>query len=107
MVCEPAMSERGERLVVRVDPDLRALIPTYLANRRQDIAEVGAALARDDWETIRRIGHRMRGSGAGYGFDGLTDRGRALEDAAQAQDAEAIRACVRDVTGYLDRVEVI
>ena len=101
------MSDRRERLVVRPDPDLKPLIPTYLANRRRDVDEVRSALGRGDYETIRVIGHRMRGSGAGYGFEGLTDFGGVLETAAQTKDADAIRTCVHDVSSYLDRVEVI
>lgn len=101
------MSERGERLIVRADPGLRELIPRYLANRRLDVAEIRRALETGDYETIRMIGHRMKGNGAGYGFDRLTELGGVLERAALSGDADAILACVVDLADYLERVEVI
>ena len=101
------MSERGERLIVRADPGLRELIPRYLANRRLDVAEIRRALETGDYETIRMIGHRMKGNGAGYGFDRLTELGGVLERAALSRDADAILACVVDLADYLERVEVI
>ena len=101
------MNDRGERLIVRADPELKALIPRYLANRRLDLDEVQRALGTGDYETIRLIGHRMRGNGAGYGFDRLSELGAVLERAAASRNADAILACVADVADYLDRVEVI
>jgi HPt (histidine-containing phosphotransfer) domain-containing protein len=101
------MSDRGERLIVRTDPELKALIPRYLANRRLDVDEVRRALETDDYETIRLIGHRMKGNGAGYGFDRLTELGGVLERAAMNRNTEVIRTCAADVADYLDRVEVI
>ena len=100
------VTDPSERIIVRVDPALKALIPRYLENRRADVDDSRRALERDDYETIRVIGHRMKGNGAGYGFDRLSELGAVLERAAVSRNAEAILACVADVADYLDRVEV-
>ena len=62
---------RQGKFVVVVDDDLQDLIPDYLEGRRKDIAAIRSALERDDLESIRSIGHKMKGSGGGYGFDRL------------------------------------
>ena len=74
---------------VIVDRDLEDLIPGYLSNRERDVAKVAEALAAGDFETLRVIGHSMKGSGGGYGFDALSDLGSQIEQAALARNAEA------------------
>lgn len=48
----------------------------------------------------------MRGSGAGYGFEAITDIGRSLEEAARARDADAVRKRAAELAAYLERVQV-
>ena len=94
------------KILVRVDPDLSDLIPGFLGNRRKDITTMQAALERGDFETIRLLGHSMKGSGGGYGFDAVTDIGAALEQAAKDADREEMRRQIGELSTYLDQVEV-
>lgn len=94
------------KIVVVVDEDLQDLIPGYLENRRKDIAEMAAALERGDFETIRFLGHKMKGTGGGYGFDRITEIGEALEDAAKRSQTQEIRDQIDRLQVYLDNVEV-
>ena len=96
----------NERIIVQVDPDLKEFIPEFLQNRRDDVGTLRDALERLDWETIRRIGHRLRGSGGGYGFDAITDIGAKLESAAKQADPPPVRALIDDLAAYLERVVV-
>ena len=95
------------KILVRVDPDLADLIPGFLDNRRKDITAMRKALERGDFETVRTLGHSMKGSGGGYGFDAVTDIGAALEQAATGKNSDEIRLRVDDLSVYLDHVEVI
>ena len=101
------MTPHGEPIVVQVDPDLKDLIPGFLRNRHDDVVTLRAALERSDWETLRRLGHRLRGSGGGYGFDPITDMGESLEAAAKRQDPAAIRKATDDLATYLERIVVV
>ncbi|MDD3581388.1 MAG: Hpt domain-containing protein [Desulfobacca sp.] len=96
-----------EKIVVRIDADLEDLIPGYLQNRRQDLEAILAALERQDFEAIRVLGHTMKGTGGGYGFDAISDIGRDLEAAAQEQDIPAIHQGVAALRDYLQTVEVV
>ena len=102
----PDGSESG-KILVRVDPDLADLIPGFLDNRRKDIAVMQEALKHDDFETVRLLGHSMKGAGGGYGFDGITDIGAALEEAAKDNNPGTVLRGLSDLAAYLDRVEVI
>jgi HPt (histidine-containing phosphotransfer) domain-containing protein len=65
------------------------------------------ALDRVDFETVKFLGHQMRGSGGAYGFDAITDIGAALQQAAESADTDASRKWVGELSNYLDRVESI
>jgi HPt (histidine-containing phosphotransfer) domain-containing protein len=96
-----------EKIVVQVDADLEDLIPGYLQNRRQDADAILQALENQDLETIRVLGHTMKGTGGGYGFDAITEMGRALEEGAKARNPQAIRQGVAALLDYLQAVEVV
>ncbi len=96
-----------EKIIAHVDRDLADLIPGYLANRKKDIAAISDALEKTDRETIRILGHSMKGSGGGYGFEAITDIGALIEKAAKEGRDEDIRLQVKRLENYLRRVEVV
>ncbi len=102
-----AKDNQNKKIVVFVDEDLRDLIPGYLENRLKDIAAIRAALAQRDFDAIRSIGHKMKGSGGGYGFDQITDIGRAIEDAAKIDHGEEISRQTEALKTFLNRVDVV
>jgi HPt (histidine-containing phosphotransfer) domain-containing protein len=96
-----------EKIVVPVDVDLEDLIPGYLQNRRQDVDSILQAVDKQDFETIIVLGHTMKGTGGGYGFDAITEMGRDLETAAQEVNVPAIRQKAAALLAYLQAVEVV
>ena len=100
-------TNRPEKIIVRVDEDLADLIPGFLNNRQQDIKIMNEALEGGGYETIRTVGHSMKGSGGGYGFDGITEIGSSLEIAAKESDKDKITMWLKELEYYLEIVEVI
>ncbi|MBI5100987.1 MAG: response regulator [Nitrospirae bacterium] len=100
-------AERQGDIVVYVDPDLADLIPGYLENRHRDIQEIERLLTEGDLQEILRLGHSMKGSGGGYGFDGITLIGEEMEEAARRGDKDALSALQKRLTEYLSRVRVV
>ena len=49
------------------DNDLADLIPGFLENRHKDVA-IQEAIEQGNYETIRVLGHTMKGAGGGYGL---------------------------------------
>jgi len=107
MTPQKSGAKQEDKIVVHVDADLQELIPGYLANRHGDIHAMQEALAQGDYETIRIVGHSMKGSGGGYGFDTITDIGSALEQAARDRKPDEIRRWVGELRTYLERVQVV
>jgi signal transduction histidine kinase/DNA-binding response OmpR family regulator len=96
-----------DRILVRVDPELEAAIPEFLEGRRQDVISLREALERGDFETIQRLGHRMRGSGSGYGFEAITQIGECLEQAGRNRTPEEVPRWLAELSDYLERVETV
>lgn len=96
----------SDRPSVLVADELRELIPRFLAHRRREIDELRAALACSDAETVRRLGHGLKGVGGGYGFDEITRLGGDLERAAREGRLDAAQALVGELAAYLDSVEI-
>ena len=99
--------DRGGKIVVHVDADYEELVPRFLENRRRDVTAMLDALDQGDYETIRLLGHSMKGTGAAYGFEAIAEIGAQLEEAAQDKDAEEIRRASAELSAFLDRLEVV
>jgi HPt (histidine-containing phosphotransfer) domain-containing protein len=96
-----------ERVIINADPDLEDLIPGFLEHRRHDILSLRTALEQGDYETMRILGHGMKGFGKSYGFVDITEIGARLEQAAKERAAEKAAQCVDELAAYLDRVHVV
>lgn len=94
-------------LIITIDKDLEDLIPGYIENRRRDIASIEAALRKNDFETIRVLGHSMKGSGGGYGFDKITEIGKRIEESAKVMETGEINRQVAALSEYLSNINIV
>ncbi len=95
------------RVHVNVDQDLQDIIPGFLERRGEDVASILEGLEQGDYETIRYLGHSMKGAGGGYGFDAITEMGRDLERAAGNHDRDEILKLAGELSAYLELVEPV
>ena len=98
-------STRKDTILVAMNPKFARLIPGFLQNRRENVIAMLDALDRDEFETVERLGHSMKGSGASFGFHVIGDIGAALEQAAGCADNLGSRRWVGELSSYLDRVD--
>ena len=102
-----AAAAQSEKILVRADARLRAVIPEYLQSRRNDVLRIVEALERLDFEIIRELSHKMSGTGSGYGFPRITEIGAAMESSAREHNADGIRPLVNELSSFLDQVQVL
>ena len=91
---------------VVVDEELSAILPRYISNVRRNPAAIATALARGDFDTIRSLGHNMKGTGSSFGLPRVTQIGGDLEQAAKRQDPESIRQATEELAHFLDVLTV-
>lgn len=97
----------ADKIIVTVDADLEDLIPGFLENRKKDIKSLREALASNKVETLRSIGHSLKGVGGGYGFTGLSEIGAAIENQAKSGGTDGIGALIDKMADYLERVAIV
>jgi CheY-like chemotaxis protein len=88
---------------IRTKDDLEELVPAYLDKRLADLSVYRTALQTGDFDTIRKLGHKMKGTGSGYGFPRLTEFGAEIEEASLRSDASAIREQLQSLAVFLDK----
>jgi HPt (histidine-containing phosphotransfer) domain-containing protein len=104
------MSSEGhssDRITLTIDSDLKDIVPVFLRNRHKDLETLRTSLATKDFETIRMLGHRMKGDGGGYGFQAGSDMGGAMELAAGRHDHPAIERLTAQLADFLSRITVV
>ena len=100
-------SSRKDRVLANTKLKIVDRSPLFLQNCRQNLVTMLDALDRGDFETVGFLGHGMRGAGGMFGFQAITDIGAALEQAAESADIDATRKWMVELSGYLDRTEVV
>lgn len=89
---------------VLVDEDLADLVPDYLERIRRMLDTIPQLVAAANSREIASIGHNLKGSGGGYGFDEITRQGKIIEEAAKAGDLASTSSAAADLTQYLATV---
>jgi HPt (histidine-containing phosphotransfer) domain-containing protein len=97
----------GGRIIVHVEADFKALLPGFVKDWQEEISAMREALENNDYGTIRKIAHDMKGIGGSCGLDDITNLGSSLSESAKAKDADLIRRNLDRLSEYLKRVEFV
>jgi hypothetical protein len=97
------------KIDVCIDKDLETLIPDFLNNRQEDINELKKAMELIKTESLRILGHNMRGLGGSYGFERITEIGEKIENAALGLESNLniIEENSQDLREYLENINVV
>jgi HPt (histidine-containing phosphotransfer) domain-containing protein len=94
-------ARRNCAAVARSPENILALVPKYLGSKPRQIEEARASLETKDFESIRRFGHNLRGTGAGYGFERIGDIGTEIEKGAIDHNERAIGEQLKALSEFL------
>lgn len=101
------LEENSAKILIGVPQGIpRELVAEYLERCRGGLRLLNAAVGQNHFEQVRVLGHRMKGTGAPYGFSRLTEIGAGIEQAAKDQNGDALRRYVAELEEYLSRVEI-
>jgi CheY-like chemotaxis protein len=91
-----------------VNSDLKELIPSFIHNTQEEIKKIEQALNQNDWPTIERMGHSIKGSSLGYGFMRMGLIGRRMQAAArETHGREKLPELIRELIDYTENVQVV
>jgi HPt (histidine-containing phosphotransfer) domain-containing protein len=102
-----AVDNEADPCRVAVEKDIADLIPRYMRNRRKDLTALREGFVTDNFDQLRRLGHRLQGCGGSFGFWEITALGEEIAKSAVAEDRSRIAALIDSYREYLARVEVV
>ena len=91
---------------VIVDKDFIDIVPEYLQRKKKELFKLKNLVLDENFDEIKKIGHKMIGSGSGYGFDFITEKGRELETSAINRDKEKIIKIIEQLEDYLSNLDI-
>lgn len=99
---------QADRISVHAPPGIPAsMVVAYVHRGLAALPEAMAALDRSDYSYLRVYGHRLKGSGGGYGLPLVTEIGSVIEQAARREDAAQLEQRMAGLENYLSRIEIV
>ena len=86
------------------DPELAEIIEQFVDSLPADLRASQQALNNNDFHTLKRIAHQLKGAGGSYGYSALTDAARTLEETAMNEDVEASRLAYASLESLCSRI---
>jgi PAS domain S-box-containing protein len=75
---------------VQIDPELQDLRPLFLRTVRDFQAQIADAITSQDFGTMQRCGHSLKGLGSTYAVDEISQSGKIIESAAKSRQLPVI-----------------
>ena len=92
--------------VVKIDSQLQDLIPRFMTNRMSELEEMEKMQNVQDFDSLGKLGHRLKGVGYNYGFQKLGELAEVLEKSAQRQLKEEVAQSISEISHYIRNVEI-
>lgn len=87
---------------VQIPAELYDLIPGFINRRHQDGVELKKLWAMNEFESISRIGHKLKGNGLSYGFKFLSQTGAEIEVAAQNKNTYELQRLIDNYINWVN-----
>lgn len=91
---------------ILVDEDFLDLAEMYLEAKQKDIELYKTALQNKDFKAIKDASHKMKGTGASYGFEYLTELGKNMEEASLNEEFDSLVKMVDDFENHLSQIVI-
>jgi HPt (histidine-containing phosphotransfer) domain-containing protein len=106
-VVENMVTEAEGIIYVNVRPDFREITPRFLTSIRENLETVRKALEENDYETIKIIGHRLKGEAKTFGFEPVSDFGLFIQGAAIRKNREKVEETLQKLDDYLKKIRLV
>jgi HPt (histidine-containing phosphotransfer) domain-containing protein len=98
----------GEKMAIvyEIDKELEEIVPAFMNSRKKDIESLKNFFAEKNYEEIRSIGHKVKGTAGSYEFMELSEIGSKIEKAAADHDDEALGSLVIEYEDHVNAIDV-
>jgi CheY-like chemotaxis protein/HPt (histidine-containing phosphotransfer) domain-containing protein len=91
---------------VIVDADLEDLVPGFLEKKQEELEELRGSLAEKNFERVRQLGHKLKGTFNMYGFESLSDACAAIESAAVQEEDGIISDQLDVIDDFMENMSI-
>ncbi len=88
------------RTEVDVDSDIYELVPGFCKSRQKDLQNLNTFVSSDDFNSIAKVSHTIKGIARPYGFPTLETLVIQLEKAAKDQDKKKCAEVIAQMDSY-------
>lgn len=99
--------EENDKFVAHINEELKEIVPIFIEGKYRDIEKLLKFLDSEDYESIKRLGHNMKGTSGGFGFNKIMKIGIEIEKLADEKNSSALRIKVYELSNYLNNLEII
>lgn len=89
-----------------VESMLESIMPIFLKSISDDLVKLQAAIAANDFAALQALGHKIKGSAGGYGFDQLGAMAKEMEFAAKDQKIEICQEQLNMMIDFMGNYEI-
>ena len=87
-------------------PEFREIVESFVGSMDEILAGLRAAQGRMDYQEIREVAHRLKGTGGTVGFSAFTEPSRKLQIAAEERNDATIEAMLLELEEICQRIEM-
>lgn len=90
------------RTEILIDPELNELVPGFCEARKKDLQDIGQFLSTNDFVSVAKICHTVKGVARPYGFPTLETLSRQLEAAAKSNNSVLSLQLLKEMKSYME-----
>ena len=98
--------EPAKKIIVRIDPEIAEIVPTFLGNTNRNIELMRSALEANDLNSVGQSAHKLKGAANLYGFITLSEYAGSLEQAAMNKDTESACQWMTKIILCMAQIEI-
>ena len=93
-------------ILYEIDKDLEEIVPAFLDGRKKDIETIKKFVLEKNFEELRSVGHKLKGTAGSYGFMALSKLGAKIEDAAKTSKIEELKKLSSEYENHINQIQV-
>ena len=83
------------------DPEFQALATLFLENLPQQVSAIIAAIEKHDWDQVQHISHKLKGSGAAFGYPEISNIAKNINKLSTIDDVNKVLQQMEDAASSL------
>ncbi len=89
----------------KIPAELKDLIPGYLSRRDQDIQALKIFALNNDYISVSKLGHKLKGNGSSFGFNYISEIGSFLMLACEQKNMSEIKKIISNLESEIFNIK--